>query len=125
MNGFSLVNNFCYVFFENQAISSTVDCGPTRETFSMRFEAMHSYFKNIMRITQNFKNPPWTMAYRYECLRCCQMLTEPGKQMSNYLDKGVEYFSVKPPELKDYCYSKDIVHIFDDSELIVISCKKI
>lgn len=59
--------------------------GPSRVTWSMRFEAMHSYFKNLMRIMKNFKNPPKSCSYRYECLRASQMLTPPGQKPSDFL----------------------------------------
>ncbi|KAE8737202.1 hypothetical protein FOCC_FOCC017336 [Frankliniella occidentalis] len=67
--------------------SQIANFGPSRVTWCFRFEAMHSYIKNIIRITKNFINPPLTVSKRYESLRASQMLVKPGGLPQNFIEK--------------------------------------
>ncbi len=44
--------------------------GPLGPFWCMRYEAKHSYFKQIVRSTRNYINPPWTLAYRHQVSQC-------------------------------------------------------
>ncbi|KAK3920814.1 Chitooligosaccharide deacetylase, partial [Frankliniella fusca] len=52
----------------------------SQDLAQLRFEAMHSYFKNLIRIMKNFINPPLSCIKRYETRRASQMLLRPGQQ---------------------------------------------
>ena len=99
--------------------------GMSRVTWSMRFEAMHSYFKNLMRITKNFKNPPFSLSYRYANLRCCQMLTLPGEQIANFLVKCDIPSNIEVMKVKDHPQVSLLLSIFGNKELLVKSCHKV
>ncbi|XP_033097594.1 uncharacterized protein LOC117101675 [Anneissia japonica] len=45
--------------------------GPLRSTWTMRFEAKHSYMKRVLQSTKNFKNPCKTLAVKHEFKRTC------------------------------------------------------
>ena len=40
----------------NYVILSPNRCGPLVHVWCMRYEAKHSYFKQLVRVTENFKN---------------------------------------------------------------------
>jgi len=46
--------------------------GPLRYLWCMRFEAVHQYFKQMVRRIRNFKNITSTLAERFEMRKCCQ-----------------------------------------------------
>ncbi len=48
--------------------------GPPVRTWAMRFEAKHQQFKNIPRVTKNFKNLPKTMSERHQSGVCADNL---------------------------------------------------
>ena len=50
--------------------------GPLRGTWSLRFEAKHSFFKNVARRTQNKKNLCKTMAMRHQYQTCALFESE-------------------------------------------------
>ena len=52
--------------------------GPLRGSWSMRFEAKHSFFKNVSRRTQNKKNLCLTMARRHQYQACVNLLSNAG-----------------------------------------------
>ena len=42
--------------------------GPLIQSWCMRFEAMHSYFKDMARKIKNFKNLPLSLAKRHQSM---------------------------------------------------------
>lgn len=56
--------------------------GPLGAFWCMRYEAKHSYFKQIARVTGNYINPPWTLAYRHQVSQC-QHFYESGENCLN------------------------------------------
>jgi hypothetical protein len=63
--------------------------GPATHFWCMRFEAKHSYFKQLATRSFNFKNPPFTLAKRHQ-LRQCLMLSN-----KNYYNIFTETTSLK------------------------------
>ena len=45
-------------------------CGPLCQYWSLRFEGKHSYFKDIARRINCFKNIPITLAFHQQRLTC-------------------------------------------------------
>ncbi|KAK3924331.1 Zinc finger protein 653 [Frankliniella fusca] len=105
--------------------SQIQEFGPTRYTWSMRYESMHSYIKNIMRIIKNFKNPPKSCSYRYESLRACQMFIAPGEKPQNYLVPKDSFTGVKVMKLKEYSFSYLVTPILGNPNLLIKSCGKL
>lgn len=50
-----------------------IRCGPLVHIWCMRYESKHSYFKQLARITGNFKNIQKTLAYRHQRYMCYQL----------------------------------------------------
>eukprot|EP00112_Aurelia_sp_Birch-Aquarium-sp1_P011911 Seg250.10 transcript_id=Seg250.10/GoldUCD/mRNA.D3Y31 product="hypothetical protein" protein_id=Seg250.10/GoldUCD/D3Y31 len=50
--------------------------GPLRRLWCMRFEAKHKYFKNVAKITHNFRNIAATLASRHQLRQCLEMNLE-------------------------------------------------
>ncbi|XP_026283724.2 uncharacterized protein LOC113210112 [Frankliniella occidentalis] len=98
--------------------------GPTRVTWTMRFEAQHSYFKNLIRIMKNFINPPLSCSYRYENLRASQMLTKPGDQPGNFIVKDDIYSFPRQIKTNQHQYKKLLSAVFDSEEML-LTCKSI
>lgn len=48
--------------------------GPLRQFWAMRFEARHSFFKQVSHVTCNFRNICKTMAYRHQMMQCYNFL---------------------------------------------------
>lgn len=46
--------------------------GPLRHLWSMRFEANHQYFKQLVRRVRNFRNITATLSERYQREKCCE-----------------------------------------------------
>ena len=49
-------------------------CGPVTRYWCMRYEAKHSYFKDLARKIRCFKNISKSLAERYQRLVCYQLL---------------------------------------------------
>jgi len=65
-----------------------IQFGPLRQQWCMRFEAVHAWFKSLARVVRSVKNIPWSLAYRYESLRCVQLNSAPGIQPTCFLYSG-------------------------------------
>ena len=60
-------------------------CGPLTHISCIRFEGKHRYFKQIAKVTGNFKNIAKTVAFRHQ-----RYMTYHLSQPHNYLKQGVE-----------------------------------
>lgn len=54
----------------------TLNFGPLRHLWTLRFEAKHSYFKNCVRHSQNFKNILFSLTNKHQQLQCLHELEE-------------------------------------------------
>ncbi|KAK3918987.1 5-oxoprolinase subunit A [Frankliniella fusca] len=93
--------------------------GPSRVTWTMRFEAMHSYFKDLMRIMKNFINPPYSCSYRYECLRTAQMLIKPNGK------KNLTVVSCSSLKTNGVTYSRKSVILVDANKPVFAEIRDI
>lgn len=60
--------------------------GSFRLLWTMRFEAMHQFFKQIMRTIKQFKNVTFSMAYRFQAKRCLEVSSSSyGKAVTSCL----------------------------------------
>ncbi|KAK3922556.1 Alpha-L-arabinofuranosidase C, partial [Frankliniella fusca] len=98
--------------------------GPSRVTWCFRFEAMHSYIKNIIRITKNFINPPLSISKRYESLRASQMLVRPRQQPQNFIEKDDVHTWLREVKVGEHRHKNLLCQVFDQQEKIQ-SCKSI
>lgn len=48
--------------------------GPLVRSWCMRYEAKHSYFKNLAKVIKNFKNLPLSLANRHQSMECADSL---------------------------------------------------
>ncbi|XP_028409272.1 uncharacterized protein LOC114531867 [Dendronephthya gigantea] len=58
-------------------------------SWCMRYEAKHSYFKQLALIIRNFTNMPLTLAKRHQHLICYRLQDE-CSGLSTFMDKGVD-----------------------------------
>ena len=59
-------------------------CGPLSRMWCMRYEAKHSYFKQLARVMGNFKNISKTLAERHQHYMCYHMM-EPSTYMKTQI----------------------------------------
>ena len=59
-------------------------CGPLVRSWYMRYEAKHSYFKQLARVLGNFKNISKTLASRHQHYMCYEMMN-PSTYMRNQI----------------------------------------
>ena len=71
----------------NYVILSPNRCGPLVHVWCMRYEAKHSYFKQLVRITGNFKNMLKTLSIRHQRYICLQ-LSQPDSFLMKPLTSG-------------------------------------
>ena len=67
--------------------------GPLVNNITLRYEGKHSYFKNIMRKTKNFKSPLLTMATHHQYMQCLYLqnsdyLPPPSRTFRNNVKKA-------------------------------------
>lgn len=55
--------------------STIMKFGPLIRSWCMRFEAKHSYFKDLSRIIKNFKNLPYSLSYRHQCMQFAENIS--------------------------------------------------
>ncbi len=65
--------------------------GPLGPLWCMRYEAKHSYFKQLSRSIGNFINPPWTLAWRHQQWQCSNFF------ISERLSRPFLHFSIEIP----------------------------
>lgn len=58
----------------------TEEYGPLVGVWTMHFEAKHSYFKQVLRHTKNFKNVLLTLSTRHQMMMAYHLHTDVGKQ---------------------------------------------
>lgn len=68
--------------------SQTVNFGPPRFQWCLRYEGTHLYFKRLMQVVLCYKNPPLTMCNRFSARRTVQLLSFRKHHASNLLDLG-------------------------------------
>ncbi|CAB4035128.1 Hypothetical predicted protein, partial [Paramuricea clavata] len=62
--------------------------GPLVRNWAMRFEAKHSYFKNVAGIVNNFKNIDLSLARRHQALQAYLLQGKPGSLTKPLLEHG-------------------------------------
>ena len=72
-------------------------CGPLSRLWCMRYEAKHSYFKQLARVIGNFKNMPKSLANRHQHYMCYLMM-EP----STYMKAQISYTGGKLSQNNNY-----------------------
>jgi hypothetical protein len=73
MNLYPLVKLTPKLHFMHHLPQNIQQFGLLRHQWCMRFEANHQWYKEIARITKNFKNLPFTLCNRQQMNRCMQL----------------------------------------------------
>ncbi|CAF0944648.1 unnamed protein product [Didymodactylos carnosus] len=70
------------------------DNGPPMKFWCMRYEAKHSYFKQIALRAKNFKNPPKMLATRYQ-LKQCLLLSKCNFLKNHEVGSGLKIINIQ------------------------------
>ncbi|XP_031549388.1 uncharacterized protein LOC116286933 [Actinia tenebrosa] len=71
--------------------------GPLIRSWCMRFEAKHSYFKNIAKVIRNFKNLPLSLSTRHQSMECADnIVLNEGIDPCPLIKKNIVFGSSKP-----------------------------
>lgn len=103
--------------------------GPLRHVWTLRFESKHSYFKNIVRHTGNFKNVAKTLSEKHQLLQALRF--SEGTFFSDKIiaDQAVVYQSENYSNfishmISAYCPFKDPIFIAESSVINGTTYKK-
>ena len=86
--------------------------GPLIRTWCMRFEAKHSYFKDIVRRIKNFKNLPLTLAKRHQQMEYADMLPVDDDDPCSLFRDDIHLGSGKPLTGNKQEYAKSLIARF-------------
>ena len=62
-------------------------CGPLTHMWCMRYEAKHRFFKQIAKVTGNFKNIAKSLSFRHQ-RHICYVLSNPASFLLENIETG-------------------------------------
>lgn len=95
--------------------------GPPRRFWTMRFESVHQYFKDLARRIRNFRNIPLTLATRYQTLLASHLSSQSFMQTNRDLVVGpgkTRTLSVMPSDIREEIRATADLGLYEDLEEI-------
>jgi hypothetical protein len=106
--------------FATHAPSVIVNFGPTRETWTMRYEARHAWFAKVASASNNFKNLEKTLATRHQIHKCVDFHF--GDHNAQVLgDKLFKIVPGKVVESKNYVLGKAVRKLFNQTDEVTLN----
>ena len=97
--------------------------GNIRLAWCMRYEALHSHFKTLARIMRNLKNLPWSMCYRFQTLRCAEMMDVCNEIPKKFLYTGDIVHPGKMVQVTTLHPQEKISRLVEGRETVLVSWK--
>ena len=86
--------------------------GPLITNCTLRFEGKHSYFKEIMKRTKNFRSPCLSMAMRHQQMQCWL------DQLSNYLvSANSTYTNAVADDKVEFCVLTLLMRLYPNQSI--------
>lgn len=91
--------------------------GPARQHWCFRFESVHAYIKSLVPVVRNFKNMPYTLAYRYQARMSSRLMSSPNQSSRTFLYEGDTIASGPRVLLQALSYARLFHGLVDENEL--------